>query len=75
MRNLAAILPLRSKWFEKFDGIDTSIKILKQLNFPKSQLKRKTVKHFARPKQRAAFRKLFSLPPSNTSPDKTLLRL
>ena len=36
----------------------------KWFNFQKFQLKRKIVKHFARPKQRAALRKLFS-PTSN----------
>ena len=45
------------------------------MNFQKLQLKRKFVKHFARPKQRRTLRILFSLPPSYLSRDKTLLRL
>ena len=45
------------------------------MNFQKFQLKWKIVKHFARPKQRTALKKLFSLPPSHLPPDKTLLRL
>ena len=32
-------------------------------------------KHFARPKQRPALRKSFSLPPSHPLPNKTLLRV
>ena len=35
------------------------------MNFQKFQLKRKIVKHFARPKQRAALRKLFSSTPNH----------
>ena len=45
------------------------------MNFQKLQLKRKIVKHFARPKQRRTLRILFSLPPFYPSRDKTLLRL
>ena len=42
----------------------------KWLNFQKFQLKWKILKHFTRPKQRPALRKLFS-----PSPDKSFLRL
>ena len=47
----------------------------KWLNFQNFQLKWKIVKHFARPKQRAALRKLFSLLPTQPPPDEILLRL
>ena len=45
------------------------------MNFQKFQLKWKIVKHFTRPKQWAALRKLFSLPLTHSPPDKLLLRL
>ena len=47
----------------------------KQLNFRKLQLKRKIVKHFMSPKQRAVIRKLFSSPPNPLSADKIWLCL
>ena len=65
--NLAAILPLKSQLsgkFQHFNAIDRSLKLLKKsLNFQKFQLKWKIAKHFLRPKQRAALRKLFILLP------------
>ena len=45
------------------------------MNFEKFQLKWKIVKHFTRSKQRAALRKLFSLPQSPIPSDKILLHL
>ena len=45
------------------------------MNFEKFQLKWKIVKHFTRPKQRAALRKLFSLHQPPIPPDKILLNL
>ena len=45
------------------------------MNFQQFQIKWKIVKHFARPKQWATFRKLYSLPPFHPPPDKTLLHL
>ena len=45
------------------------------MNFEKFQLKWKIVKHFTRPKQRAALRKLFSLHQSPIPPDKILLNI
>ena len=45
------------------------------MNFQKFQLKWKIVKHFARPKQQSALRNVFSLPPSHSPLDKTLIRL
>ena len=47
----------------------------KLLNFEKFHIIWKIVKHFTRPKQRAALRKLFSLSPARIPPDKILLRL
>ena len=47
----------------------------KLLNFEKFHIIWKIVKHFTRPKQRAALRKLFSLSPPRIPPDKILLRL
>ena len=74
MRNLAAILPLKSKlsWkFQCFSAIDRSIETLKkQPNFQKFQLKWNIVKHFARSKQWAAL-KTFSLPQAHPPPDRT----
>ena len=45
------------------------------MNFEKFQLKWKIVKHFTRPKQRAALRKLLSLHQPPIPPDKILLHL
>ena len=45
------------------------------MNFEKFQLKWKIVKHFTRPKQRAALRKLFSLYQPPIPPDEILLNL
>ena len=45
------------------------------MNFEKFKLKWKIVKHFTRPKQRAALRKLFSLHQPPIPPDKILLNL
>ena len=45
------------------------------MNFEKFKLKWKIVKHFTRPKQRAALRKLFSLHQSPIPPDKILLNI
>ena len=45
------------------------------MNFEKFQLKWKIVKHFTRPKQQAALRRLFSLFQPPIPPDKILLRL
>ena len=45
------------------------------MNFQNFQLKWKIVKHFLRPKQQAALRKLFSLPSTYSPPDKILLRV
>ena len=50
-------------------------KCWKKLNFRKLQLEGKIVKHFMRPKQRAALKKFFRLPPTHSPPDKILLRL
>ena len=47
----------------------------KELNFKKFQLKWKIVKHFTRPEQRAALRKLFNFPPLPILPGNILLRL
>ena len=47
----------------------------KLLNFEKFHIIWKIVKHFTRPKQRAALRKLFSLSPTRIPPDKILLCL
>ena len=45
------------------------------MNFEKFHLKGKIVKHFTRPKQRAALKKLFSLHQPPIPPDKILLNL
>ena len=63
LKNLAAMLHLKSKSSGKlqpFIAIDGSIEMLKNSSISmKFQLKWKIIKHFARPKQRAALRKLF----------------
>ena len=67
MRNLGAILLLKSKLsekFQRFNGIYRSIEMLKNSwIFKNFILKWKIVKYFARPKQRSALRKLFPLQP------------
>ena len=50
-------------------------KCRKEFNFQKFQLTWKIVKHFMRPKQRAALKKLFRLSLTHSPPDKILLRL
>ena len=66
MRNLAIVLPL-SPYFPKISAFQCywwkyqNAEIW--LNFKKFQLKGKVWKHFTRPKQRVALRKLFRLPP------------
>ena len=50
------------------------LKCWKIVEFPKISIKIKIVKHFTMPKQRVAFRKLFSLPSTHPSPNKKLLR-
>ena len=50
-------------------------KYRKIVEFKKFQLKRKIVKHFTRPKQQAALKKLFSLPQTPIPPDKILISL
>ena len=63
MRNLATISPLKyrlSGKFQRFNAIDGRSKCWKIVAFPKWKI----VKHFTRPKQQAALKKLFSLPPS-----------
>ena len=76
MRNLATILPLKSKLsgkFQRFNAIDWSIAMRK--NGWISNI----VRHFTRPKQRTVLKKLFSLPQTGPlcppPPDKTLLGL
>ena len=72
MRNLATILPLKSKLsgkFQRFNAVNGSIKMLKNAWIAKKfQLKWKIVNHFIRPKQRPVLRRLFSLPQSPTHP-------
>ena len=68
--NLAAILPLKSKLSGNFSVSVLFMEVSKWLNFQKFQLKWEKLKHFKRPKQRPALRKLFG-PPL----DKSLLRL
>ena len=75
MGNIITILPLKSKLSGKFllfNSIDGRVEMLQNswLNVQKFQLKWKFLKHFTRPKQRAALRKLFS-----TSPYKSFLLL
>ena len=69
MRNLATILPLKSELpakLQHLNAIDGSIKMLKRSWISKKiRLKWKIAKHFTRLKQRAALRKLFSLPPTH----------
>ena len=75
---LVTILPLKSKLSRKFQRFNAKIEVSKCqkiVQFSKVSIKMKIVKYFARPKQRATLRKLFSHPPSHTLPDKTMLRL
>ena len=74
MRNLATILPLKSKLpgkLQHFNAIAGSAEMLKVVEFPKVPIKMKKCKHFTRQKQPVALRKSFSLP----SPDEISLRL
>ena len=75
MRNVAKILPLKSKLsgkLQRFNAIDRSIEMLQNSfqKFSKISIKIKNWEFFERPKQWAALRKLISLPL-----DKTLLLL
>ena len=66
LRNLAIILPLKSKLSGKFQRFNTLLKVSKYwkiVELWKIQLIFKNVKHFKRPKQRATLRKSFSLSP------------
>ena len=68
-RNLATFLPLKSKLsgkFKCFNAIDESIEMLKNIWVKKFQLKWKILKHFTSPKQRSAWRELFSSPPGKS---------
>ena len=69
MRNLATILPLKSKLsakFQRFNAIDGSIKMLwKVVEFQNNSIKTTNCKTlYTRTKQWPALRKLFSLPPT-----------
>ena len=62
MKNLATILPSKSKFpvkFKCFTGIDGSIEMLKINEFPKILVKMKNFKTSFRPKKLATWRKLF----------------
>ena len=78
MRNVASVLPLKSKLsgkFQRFNAINRCIEMLKIVKFSKISIKIKIVKHFASPKQWTALRNLFSLPPSHFSPSTTRTNL
>ena len=78
MRNLAAAYPWSPSCLQNFNilMLDRSMEMLKNSwIFQKFPFKWKIVKNFVRPKQRATLRKLFSVLPSYTRPDKTLIRL
>ena len=80
MRNLVTVLSLKSKLsgkFQRFNTIEEGLKCWQIVEFQKISIKWKIVKHFTRPKQRAALRKLFSLPqpPTHLPSDKILLHL
>ena len=65
MRSLAEVFPLKSTLsgkFQPFNVIDGRSKCWKKNEFPKISIKMKYCKAFTRPKQRAALRKLISLP-------------
>ena len=79
MKNLATILPLKSKLpgkFYRFNALSGSTKMLKNAWVNENQWKWNIENHFMGPKQRASLRKLFSLPPTPNPPpsDKILLR-
>ena len=73
-KNLATILPLKFKLsgkFQRFNATDGNIEMTKSSRIStKFQLKWKILKHFTSPKQRSAWRKLFS-----PLPDKSFLCL
>ena len=78
MRNVASVLPLKSKLsgkFQRFNAINRCIEMLKIVKFSKISIKIKIVKHFSSPKQWTALRNLFSLPPSHFSPSTTRTNL
>ena len=78
MRNLVTSYPWSPNCLENFSVLMLQMKVSKcwkKLNFRKLQLEGKIVKHFMRPKQRAALKKFFRLPPTHSPPDKILLRL
>ena len=60
MRNVAAILPLKSELYGKFQRFNVINSNYKNKNFQKFQSEKKIVKHFARPKQQTALRNLLS---------------
>ena len=78
MRNVASVLPLKSKLsgkFQRFNAINRCIEMLKIVKFSKISIKIKIVKHYASPKQWTALRNLFSPPPSHFSPSTTRTNL
>ena len=68
IRNVVAILPLKSKlsWkFQRFNAVNRDIQMQKIVKFSKISIQIKNCKIFGRSKQWTAFRNLFNLPPSH----------
>ena len=71
MRNIAAILPLKSKLpgkFERFNAINRCIEMLKIVEFSKISIKIKNCKTFCKAQTANCFKKLIQSPPSSPPP-------
>ena len=78
MRNVAAILPLKSKLYEEFqrsDAIDRSIEMLTIVELSKITIKMKNCKTFCKAQTASHLKEIIQPLPSFISPDKPLQRL
>ena len=78
MRNVATILPLKSKLYEKFqrfNAIDRSIEMPKIIEFSKITMKMINCKAFCNAQTASRLKEIFQPPPFRVLPDKSLQRL
>ena len=82
MRNVAKILPLKSKLsgkFQRFNAINRCIRILKLVEFSKISIKIKNCKTFFKAQTANRLKKFIQPPihptPHSSPPEQTLLRL
>ena len=78
MRNLAIILPSKSKWsikFQRFNTIDESIEIPKNSWIQKISIKKKNCKTFYETKTASRLKEIVQPPPNPLPPDKILISL